>query len=139
MVYPGQFEGINMEYITLVVIISLCEYLFFAFAVGKAREKYKISAPSTTGNTNFERYFRVQQNHLEQLIVFIPAIYMAGYYMDTVSAAIIGCFFIVGRMIYYKSYVVEPSKRSVGFIISFIPILLLLTLALVGIFIRLIK
>ena len=54
------------------------EYLldiFFTARVGISRGKLGVEAPACTGNEQFERMFRVQQNTLEQLIVFVPATY----------------------------------------------------------------
>jgi uncharacterized membrane protein YecN with MAPEG domain len=62
-----------MEYATLIVLLALVQYGWFSMRVGMAREKYNISAPSCAGDETWERLFRVQQNTLEQLIVFVPA------------------------------------------------------------------
>ena len=66
--------GTGMNLVEVIVCLALIQFLRFGFAVGKAREKYGVKAPATTGNEMFERYFRVQMNTLEQLIVFIPSI-----------------------------------------------------------------
>ena len=52
---------------------------------GRARVRCNVPAPATTGHPVFERYFRVQQNTLEQLIVFVPSMWLFGLY---VSAAL---------------------------------------------------
>jgi hypothetical protein len=52
-----------MAWVQLVALLALLECFFFAYAVGKARETYQLKAPATTGNENFERYFRVQTEH----------------------------------------------------------------------------
>lgn len=122
-----------MEYVSLVVIIALIEYLFFMFATGRARAQYKIHAPATSGDVNFERVFRVQANTVEQLIVFIPAIYLAGYYSHALSAAGIGSFFIIGRFVYYRAYISDASKRGPGMTIGFFSSVILMLMALVGV------
>jgi glutathione S-transferase len=122
-----------MEYVTLVVIVALAEYLYFMFVVGKARARYNISAPATTGDVNFERHFRVQANTIEQLIVFIPAVYLAGYYLNAIAAAAIGCFFIIGRILYYRAYVTDPARRGPGMVIGYFATVLLVLLALIGV------
>ncbi len=128
-----------MEYISLVVIIALIEYLFFQGVVGKARGDYQIKAPAITGDQNFERKFRVQQNTLEQLIVFIPAIYLAGIYANEIAAALLGSLFLIGRPIYYRGYVNNPSRRGTGMLIGYIPTVLLLLMALVGSIIKIVS
>ena len=64
-----------MEYATLIVLLALLQYTWFTMRVGMARGKYNIKAPACDGDETWERLFRVQQNTLEQLIVFIPACY----------------------------------------------------------------
>ena len=71
-----------MIFVHLVIGVALLEFLYFGFAVGRAREKYGVKAPATTGNEMFERYYRVQMNTLEQLIVFIPGIVLFAHYIE---------------------------------------------------------
>jgi hypothetical protein len=61
---------------SLVTIASLILYLSVIINVGRARVKYKIPAPQTSGDPDFERVFRVQQNTLEQLVLFLPALWL---------------------------------------------------------------
>ena len=66
-----------MAWVQLVALLALVECFFFAYAVGKAREKYGVKAPAITGNEIFERYFRVQQNTIEQIVLFLPSLFIA--------------------------------------------------------------
>jgi len=125
-----------MEYVTLVVLLALLEYLVFTMLTGKARMNYKIVAPATTGNEIFERYLRVQQNTIEQLVIFIPSIFMFGYYVNHTAAAIIGIVFIIGRAIYFRGYVADPGKRAPGFILTMLSNVVLLLGALIGLIIK---
>ena len=63
-----------MELPAIVTLIAIVEYMVFSFRVGLSREKYGVKAPATSGNEKWERLFRVQQNTLEQLIIFLPAL-----------------------------------------------------------------
>ena len=121
-----------MALVNLIVALALLQFFAFATAVGKAREKYKVSAPATTGNEMFERYFRVQMNTLELLIMFVPAIWMFGFYLNAYAAAGLGALYLVGRGIYYFSYGKDPKTRSVGFGLSAGPVAVLVIGALVG-------
>jgi uncharacterized MAPEG superfamily protein len=109
-----------MNLIAVVSLLALIEYMVIAGLVGAARGKHGVKAPATTGNEVFERYFRVQQNTLEQLVIFLPALWMFGTYIGVGAGAIIGLVFIVGRVIYLRGYVADPAKRGTGFIIGFV-------------------
>ena len=121
-----------MALVNLVIALALMEFFAFGAAVGKARGKYKVAAPATTGHEIFERYFRVQMNTLELLIMFVPAMWMFGFYVSAYGAAGLGAIYIVGRGVYFFSYVKDPKKRSLGFGLSAGPVAVLLIGALIG-------
>jgi glutathione S-transferase len=115
-----------MNLVTIILVLALLQYIAFAMLVGGARGKYGVKAPAITGNETFERYFRVQQNTLELLVAFVPAIWLFGQSVSSLWAAILGGVYLVGRVVYFKSYVADPAKRSAGFGLSFLPIALML-------------
>jgi uncharacterized MAPEG superfamily protein len=121
-----------MPYVHIVIGLALVQFFYFGLEVGRARGRYKIEAPATTGNEVFERYFRVQMNTLEVLVMFIPSILMFGIYMNPYIAAAIGAVYLVGRMIYLSSYVKNPKSRSAGFGLSALPTLILLVGGIAG-------
>jgi uncharacterized membrane protein YecN with MAPEG domain len=116
-----------VPYVHIVIGLALVEFLYFALAVAGARGRYKVAAPAVSGNEIFERYLRVQMNTLEQLIVFIPSIVLFGQYLSPYVAAALGAVFLIGRIVYFVSYIKDPKKRELGFILSFAP-----TVALLG-------
>ena len=121
-----------MAWVHLVLLLALLEYVAFGLLVASARARYKVRAPAITGDPVFERYFRVQQNTLEVLIVFVPALLVAAQYWDPLVVAVLGAVYLVGRVLYLKSYVRDPSSRSLGFSLSMIPALLLVLGGAVG-------
>src|SRR4029453_15409606 len=59
-----QRGGNPMPYGAIVTVLALLQYTWFGLMVGRAREKYGIAAPATSGNEVFERHFRVHMNTL---------------------------------------------------------------------------
>jgi uncharacterized membrane protein YecN with MAPEG domain len=107
--------------------------------VGRARGKYKVSPPQTTGDPNFERVLRVQQNTSEQLILFLPALWLFTQFVDPIWAAGVGAVWILGRAVYAWGYYQAAEKRLLGFGISSLATLILLGGSLVGVVLHLLK
>tara|TARA_R110002049_G_scaffold40192_18_gene122748 strand:- start:3289 stop:3678 length:390 start_codon:yes stop_codon:yes gene_type:complete len=122
----------NMELVTIVIALSLIEYSVFAMLVGWARGKYGVAAPAVSGDPIFERYYRVQQNTLELLVLFVPGMWMFAQYVSADIAAGLGVVFIIGRFLYLRGYVADPKSRSLGFGLSFLPAQILLIGGLIG-------
>jgi glutathione S-transferase len=112
-----------MDLVALVLALALLQYIVFAVLVGRARGTYGVKAPAVTGHEVFERYFRVQQNTLELLVIFVPAVWLFGQYVSATWASILGAVYLVGRVLYLKSYVADPAKRGAGFGLSMLPIM----------------
>ena len=127
-----------MAWVTIVAMLALLEYFFFSIKVGQARGKYGVKAPATTGNEHFERYNRVHQNTLEQLIMFIPGLFAFANFVSPNWAAIVGVVFIIGRGIYFNLYIGDPDKRGPGMLVSMLATATLVIGALVGAVITLI-
>ena len=121
-----------MNLVLLVIGLALVEFLAFGTLVGQARGKYGIEAPATSGHPEFERRFRVHQNTLEQLVIFVPAILIFQHYWNPGLAAGLGVVFLVGRIIYYRGYVADPAGRSTGFAIGFLAQAILVLGAIAG-------
>jgi hypothetical protein len=126
-----------MPYTDIVTVLALLQFVWFAMLVGQARGKYGIKAPAVTGNEIFERHFRVQQNTLELLILFIPGLYLFSHYFNPLWAAGLGVVYLIGRQLYATSYVKDPSSRSAGYGLSALPTLILILGGLVGAGLRL--
>jgi uncharacterized MAPEG superfamily protein len=119
-----------MEAVAIVTILALGQFVLFSIQVGSMRVKHGIKAPAVTGHPNFERMFRIQQNTMEQLVAFIPAIWIFGYFVNPFWGAAIGLVFIVGRFIYRASYLKDPASRGLGFTITFLSTAILLVWSL---------
>jgi glutathione S-transferase len=115
-----------MAWVLIVMVLAIVQFIAFGIAVGGARKRFGVAAPATSGHPVFERYFRVQMNTLEQLVAFLPAIWLFAQYNSTLWAAALGAVYLVGRMIYFYSYVKEPKSRALGFALTSIPIIIML-------------
>ncbi len=122
-----------MPYVDIVTALAVLQFLVFGFKVGGARSRYQIKAPSITGNEIFERHFRVQQNTLEQLVVFLPGLYMFARYFNPVVAAALGAVYLIGREMYAAGYVKDPVKRGAGYGLSALPMVILVAGGLIGV------
>jgi glutathione S-transferase len=121
-----------MPYVHLVIGLALVEFFLFGLAVARARTRYHVPAPAISGNADFERYFRVQANTLEQLIIFLPAIVLFAHYVNAYVAAALGALFIIGRAVYFRGYTKAAEAHHFGFSLSVIPNLILLIGAIFG-------
>ncbi len=128
-----------MVLVEIVTVLALLQFVVFGALVGRARGKYGISAPAVSGHEMFERYYRVQMNTLELLVVFVPSLWLAARYWSPLVVAAIGAIYLVGRVLYFRAYVSEPAKRGIGFVMSLGPAVLLLLATLVGAVIASIK
>ena len=106
MPYPRGLE--------IVTLLALLEYSILGVMVGRARHTYGVEAPATTGNPDFERYFRVHDNTLEALIVFLPAVWIFSFSVNYHLGVLLGLLFVIARIIYAAGYLSAVSKRSTG-------------------------
>ena len=121
-----------MNYVHIVALLAIVQFIVFSMLVGAARGKYKIAAPAMTGNEHFERAVRVQMNTLEQLVCFVPALLIAAVYWPPIYVAAAGVVYLVGRILYRQAYVNDPAKRGLGFMLTLFPTILLVLAGLVG-------
>lgn len=107
-----------MEWVALVAGLALLEYFVFVWQCGQARGRFEVAAPATWGHPLYERYFRVQMNTIEQLVIFLPALAGFAWYVSPAWAAALGGVFVVGRALYARGYVKDPARRGPGFLLT---------------------
>jgi uncharacterized membrane protein YecN with MAPEG domain len=125
-----------MEHAALIILLALIQYVIFTLRVGANRAKYHVDAPKTEGNETWERLFRVQQNTLEQLIIFIPAMWFFSLYLSELWALVPGLMFIVGRQLYAHEYVGDPRSRVPGMALTLLANAVLMIGAVAGVLIK---
>jgi hypothetical protein len=63
---------------------------------------------------------------VEQLVVFVPAIWLFASMVSADWAAILGVVYLLGRLVYFYSYVKDPRSRTLGFAMSSFPGIIML-------------
>ena len=117
----------------LVTLLTVLLLFGITLMVGRARGKYAIKAPATTGHPLFERVYRVHMNTLEQTVLFLPTLWLAAHYGFSGWAGIAGLVWLVGRVWYAVAYLKDPAKRGPGFGLGMLSWLVLLVLAGIGV------
>ena len=121
-----------MAFVDIVTALALLQFVAFGIQVGRARSRFGIKAPAITGNEQFERHFRVQQNTLESLVLFVPALFLFSRYFNPTWAAGLGVIYLIGRQVYAAAYVKDPDKRGPGYGLTVLPVLVLIVGGLIG-------
>jgi uncharacterized MAPEG superfamily protein len=117
---------------SLITCLALLVYAWNFVKAGHARNKYGIKAPAVSGNLDFERTLRVQQNMVEQLILFLPALWIFSAILSPLWGSVLGAIWIAARVIYSVSYYVDAEKRGPGFIVSLLATVILLLGGVIG-------
>jgi uncharacterized membrane protein YecN with MAPEG domain len=104
------------------------------FEVGRARTRYKVYAPATSGDPAFERYFRVQMNELESMVAFLPSMWLYAIMGNPRIAAILGAVYLAGRIVYAIGYWSQARRRALGYYVATTAFALAWTLALGAVF-----
>jgi glutathione S-transferase len=117
----------------LIVLLAVLLQFGTLFAVGRARGKYGIKAPATSGHPAFERAYRVQMNTLEAVLLFLPTLWVAVQYGYGGWAGVAGLVWIVGRAWYALAYLQDAARRSGGFMLGMLGWAAVLLMALVGV------
>jgi glutathione S-transferase len=105
-------------YTAAVTLLALLLYMVVSLVAGQARAKYRIKAPAVTGHEQFERAYRVQMNTVEQMVFFLPALWLCAALLSDKRAAVGGLVWVIGRAVYAVSYLAAPEKRGPGMAIS---------------------
>ncbi|PRC93741.1 MAPEG family protein [Solimicrobium silvestre] len=125
-----------MKLTAWATLASVLMYIWVFAKVGKARGVHKVPAPLTDGPVEFLIALRVQANTVEQLIIFLPLLWLCCIFMSDQIAAILGAIWVVGRILYALGYYQAPDKRSLGFLISSVAAIGLLISAVTGLIIH---
>jgi glutathione S-transferase len=126
-------------YTSCITLLTVLLMFGLAFNVGRARGKYQVKAPAVTGHELFERAYRVQLNTIENVLMFLPALWLYAIFLGDKGAGDSGVIWLIARVWFAIAYQLNPAKRGLGFIISILVIAGLWTGAAYGIFQQLLK
>ena len=117
---------LNHPLTVLVTVFALLVYVGVMLAVGRARMRTGVKAPAMDGPEEFLRAVRVQMNTLEQIAVFLPALWLFALAWGDRPAALIGVLWPLARILYARAYMADPAKRGPGFVVGFLATMVLL-------------
>lgn len=121
---------------SLVTLLTVLLMFVTSVIVGKARVKYEIKAPATSGHEMFDRAYRVQMNTIEAALMLLPSLWIYAVFNGETGAFVMGVFWLLGRAWYAQAYLADPTRRGFGFGIAFVALAGLWFGALVGLAMR---
>ena len=117
------------------LVTVLAVFLTFALGgyTGYLRDTLKIPAPATTGHPRFERAFRAHANTVENLVLFLPLLWVATLYYGGQIPFWLGVAWIVSRILYAIGYAQTNTQlRGPGALLGFASLFGLLVLSVLG-------
>ena len=115
-----------------VTVLAVLITIGLSIMVSRVRTRAGIQPPAMTGSPEVERALRIHGNTIEQIVVFLPALWLAALYFQGWVPPIIGLIWCLGRIVYAVGYMAAANKRLIGFILTILPTLALLVLAVIG-------
>ena len=116
--------------VTLLAVLIL---LAFAMGVSRTRRKVNIPPPAMMGAPELERVLRIHGNTVEQIVIFLPVLWLAALYFQGWVPPILGLIWCLGRIVYAVGYSKGADARLPGFALTMLPTLILVVLAVIGI------
>ncbi len=77
------------HYTAAVTLLVVGWYFFLATRVPLARQRFGVKLSAITGHPDFERIFRIHQNTLEWLPIFLLPLWLCAFYLSDVGAAVL--------------------------------------------------
>ncbi|MSQ57911.1 MAG: MAPEG family protein [Limnohabitans sp.] len=102
----------HLPYAALVTLLVVALTFWTSILVGKARYKYEVKAPATTGHEMFDRAYRVQMNTIESALLLLPALWIYAAFIGDPGAGVAGLIWVIARIVYGIDYLKDPAKRG---------------------------
>jgi glutathione S-transferase len=116
-----------MVWVYLIIVVASFQYIYFIFRTNRARR---------TGDVLFEKYLHIQMNTMETIITFVPIMFLTQIFLATYPLinnfliVPLGVLYIIGRSFYSKKYIKDPNYCSLGYSLTMISVISLLTICL---------
>ncbi|MBI1179487.1 MAG: MAPEG family protein [Alphaproteobacteria bacterium] len=106
------------KYTMLVTVASVVLVLVLTARVGMLRGRTGVAAPATSGHPDFERAYRIHLNTVEQLVLFLPVLWLSVPVVGDLWTGVLGALWLAGRIVYVLSYTRDPATRGAGMMIT---------------------
>lgn len=117
----------------LVTLFTLLVYLILALNSALARNKYGVKLPRLDGPDDYLRIMRAHVNTLEQIVLFLPLLWLTAFATNDEMAAMVGVAWPLSRILYALGYYRSVEGRLPGFILGFLVIVALFILSAIHI------
>ena len=111
-----------LPFAALITLLATALMFWTAINVGRARVKYEVKAPATSGHEMFDRAYRVQMNTMESALMMLPALWVYAAFAGDTGAGAMGLAWVAGRIWYALAYQKDPAKRGGGFSLALLAI-----------------
>jgi len=115
-------------------ILAIFVTMLLGGRVGYLRGRHKVEAPATVGHPAFERGFRAHVNTVENLVLFIPLLWIATIFYGGILPFWVGLVWVLSRVIYAVGYAqTNTQMRGPGAGLGYLALLGLLVMSAIGV------
>src|ERR1043166_4216599 len=109
----------------LVTLFTLLVYLVLAVNSARARSKYGVKLPRLDGPDDYLRIVRTHLNTLEQMVIFLPLLWLTAFATNDEMAAMGGVAWPLSRILFAIGYYRSVEGRLLGFVLGILVIVAL--------------
>ena len=119
--------------VALITLLTVVLLMACMLLVARARGRYQVKAPATTGPEGFERMLRIQANSNESVLMFLPALWTAANFGAVWLSVTLGVVWLLSRTWYVVAYANPARSRGPAYTLSFVAALGLVLQGLWGV------
>lgn len=114
-------------------LLAVLVTFILAGNVGRMRTKCQVPAPAMSGHPMFDRAFRIHGNTVENMVVFLPLLWVASIFYGGTLPFWFGLAWVLSRLIYAWGYSQQNvNLRGPGFGIGYLALFGLVVLSVIG-------